>query len=59
MIRLKKGFTYSYTEEQIRAYSKLSTREKLKWLEEANRFCAKAITGRRKKIWEKFRKGEI
>lgn len=55
----KKGFRHAYTLEQIREYRKLSARDKLNWLEEANRFSHKAIRGDRKKIWEKFRRGEI
>ncbi|OGX04775.1 MAG: hypothetical protein A3G87_02920 [Omnitrophica bacterium RIFCSPLOWO2_12_FULL_50_11] len=58
-IKKRKGFRHSYTLDQIRAYSKLSARNKLLWLEEANRFCQKAIKGKTRKIWESFRNGTI
>lgn len=55
----RKGFRHAYTLEQIAEYSRLSAREKLEWLEEANRFCAKALKGDRKRFWEMFRAGKI
>lgn len=55
----RKGFSYTCTIEEIRAYSRLSAKDKLNWLEEANRFSHKAIKGKTKKIWEKFRQGKI
>lgn len=48
-----------YSLEEIKAYASLSAKDKLIWLEEANRFCHNAIRGKRKKIWEKFRQGKI
>ncbi len=55
----RKGFGHSYTVNDILAYSRLSAENKLNWLEEANRFCHKAIKGKTKKIWEAFRQGKI
>lgn len=55
----KKGFSYHYTDQQIKAYSRLTVREKLEWLYQANQFCKKAIRGKTKKIWESFRAGKI
>ena len=35
---MKKGFQYTLEEEKIIEYLKLSTEEKLRWLEEINEF---------------------
>lgn len=55
----KKGFSYHYDEAKIMAYARLSVREKLEWLYQANQFCKKAVRGKTRKIWESFRDGAI
>ena len=55
----KKGFSYSYDDQKIKEYARLTAREKLEWLYEANQFCKKALTGKTRKIWESFRAGKI
>ncbi len=55
----KKGFRYVCTIEDIRSYRKLPAEMKLKWLDDAIRFCTKAILGKVKKIWDDFRAGKI
>ena len=55
----RKGFRYVCTVEEIRSHMKLSAKDKLAWLEAANRFCHKAIRGQTKKIWEGFRRGTV
>ena len=55
----RKGFRHFHTLEDILAYGRLSAEDKLNWLEEANRFCHKAVKGKAKKIWEAFRQGKI
>lgn len=55
----KKGCASLPTLEQIKEYSKLSPKDRLNWLEEANRFSRKAIKGKRKVIWEALRKGDL
>jgi len=55
----KRGYSYVVTIEQIRAYRAVSPEQKLQWLQDANEFLAKALTGRRREIWQKFRRGEI
>ncbi len=55
----KKGFSYSYDEEKIKAYASLAAKEKLEWLYEANQFSKKAIKGKTRKVWEAFRAGTI
>ncbi|MFH1050507.1 MAG: hypothetical protein V1779_06200 [bacterium] len=56
---MSKGFKYYIEDEKIREYMKLSTEEKLKWLDEIQRFSELAMTEKEKEIREKFRKGEI
>jgi len=55
----ERGFTYTVTEEQVRRYMAVPAEAKLNWLADANDFLAKALTGRRREIWQKFRRGEI
>ena len=55
----RKGFSHAFTLGDILAYRRLSAEDKLNWLEEANRFCYKAIKGKTRKIWEGFRQGKI
>ncbi len=55
----KKGFRYYCTAKDILAYSRLSAKDKLNWLEAANQFTYKALRGKTKKVWEMFRRGEI
>jgi hypothetical protein len=54
-----KGFRYHCTLAQIRAYRKLSPADKVNWLEAANQITAKALRGKRREIWELFRRGDI
>lgn len=57
--RVKSGYSYSIEDEKIREYMKLSTENKLRWLEEINEFTYLALSDREKEIREKLRKGEI
>lgn len=54
-----KGYSYTVSNEDIRRYMKVPAEEKLQWLEEANHFLAQALTGKKREIWQKFRRGEI
>ncbi len=54
-----KGFCHVFSYQQLVDYRQLSARSKLNWLEEANRFCAAAIHGKTRRIWEMFRAGKI
>lgn len=54
-----KGYSYSVTKEEIRRYMKVPAVQKLQWLEDANIFLGKALTGKRRLIWERFRRGDI
>ena len=53
------GFTYSCSEDKLREYMALSAKDKLNWLEQANRFPYKTLTPETKKIREAFRTGSI
>jgi len=55
----KKGFSYTIEDEKLIEYMKLSTEDKLNWLEEINEFMNMVLNDREKEIREKLRKGEI
>lgn len=52
---MNKGFHYTLEKEDILNYMKLSTREKLNWLEEIVIFTEKALNPKEKKVREYFR----
>ncbi|MFH1782850.1 MAG: hypothetical protein ABH848_04465 [Candidatus Omnitrophota bacterium] len=54
-----KGFSYFLEDEKIIEYLRLSPAMRLEWLEDIDSLNHKALTGERRKIWEKFRRGEI
>ena len=56
---MKKEYGFLPSEEYIKDTMHLSAREKLIWLKEANEFIRKALTKKKRAIWEKFRRGEI
>ena len=53
------GYSYFVTLPQIREYRRLSLRQKLVWLENANRFSYQMIKGKTRLNWEALRKGKI
>lgn len=55
----RKGYGYHVTDEQIRKYRRLTPRQKLEWLEEANAFTEKFAPERARRLHKKFRNGEI
>lgn len=56
---MKKGFSYTVEDEKIIEYMKLSTEEKLRWLEEINEFTDMALNDNEKALRAKLRGGEI
>lgn len=56
---MKTGFSYTLEEEKIIEYMKLSTEDKLKWLEEINEFTYMVLNDREKEIRAKLRECEI
>lgn len=54
-----KGFSYTIETEKILKYMKLTTEEKLKWLEEINEFTFRLLTEKEKEFRRKLRGGEI
>lgn len=56
---MKKGFFYTIEDEKILEYMKLSTEDKLKWLEEINEFTNMVLSEKEKKMREKLRSGNI
>ena len=55
----KRGFGFKPDIEYIKQTMDMPARFKLEWLEEINAFTNKALSKRKRKIWEKFRRGEI
>lgn len=56
---IKKGFGFKPSIEYIKETMDMPARFKLQWLEEINLFTNKVLSKRKRKIWEKFRRGEI
>jgi hypothetical protein len=56
---MDKGFIYTVGDEKIIEYMKLSTEDKLKWLEEINKFTNMVLSDREKELREKLRACEI
>ncbi|UJS16001.1 MAG: hypothetical protein L3J17_08705 [Candidatus Jettenia sp.] len=56
---MDKGFSYTLEDEKIIEYMKLSTEDKLKWLEEINEFTNMVLNIREKELREKLRTCEI
>ncbi|MEW6367940.1 MAG: hypothetical protein AB1714_25190 [Acidobacteriota bacterium] len=55
---MSKGFTYDLEDEKIREYMKLSTDDKLRWLEEIAEFTMAALGERERRFRELLRSGE-
>ena len=55
----KKGYSYTVEDEKIIEYMKLSTEQKLQWLEEINTFTYLALSDEEKLIRQKLRSAEI
>jgi hypothetical protein len=56
---VSKGFSYTLEDEKLLEYMKLSTEDKLRWLEEINEFTQAALTEKEKRFRELLRAGEI
>jgi len=56
---MDKGFIYTLEDEKIIEYMKLSTEDKLNWLEEINEFTNMVLSDREKELREKWRTSEI
>jgi len=56
---LTNGYEYTVEEDKIKKYLKLSTKQKLEWLEEINKLTDLVLTPKQKEVRNKFRSGEI
>ena len=56
---MSKGFHYTLEDSKIRQYMKLSTEEKLKWLEDINYFTQMVLTEKEKEFRNKLRAAKI
>jgi hypothetical protein len=54
-----KGFFYTFETEKVLKYMKLSTEDKLKWLEEIYELTYRILTEKLKEFRQKIRRGEI
>ncbi|MCJ7509236.1 MAG: hypothetical protein MUO85_11030 [candidate division Zixibacteria bacterium] len=52
---MKKGFSYTLEDEKIIEYMKLSTKDKLRWLEEINQFTNLVLNDKQKELRAKLR----
>ncbi|MBI5234741.1 MAG: hypothetical protein HY886_00620 [Deltaproteobacteria bacterium] len=55
---MSKGFSYVLEDDKIVAYMKLSTEDKLNWLEEINRFNRMFLTDKEREISRRLMQGE-
>jgi hypothetical protein len=55
---MKKGFNYTLEEEKLVEYLKLSTEDKLRWLEEINEFTLAVLDEKEKAFRAGLRAGE-
>lgn len=56
---MDKGFSYEIEDEKIMEYMKLSTEDKLKWLEEIFMFLQIVLNDKEKEFREKLRTCQI
>lgn len=56
---MTKGFYYTLEDEKIREYMKLTTEEKLKWLEEINAITEMVLREKEKQFRNKLRDAKI
>ncbi len=55
----RKGFRYHVSDEQIREFRKLPAVDKLRVLQGMQRLAQVAAPDAAKRLWERFRSGEI
>ncbi|MEK7384040.1 MAG: hypothetical protein AAB262_12250 [Elusimicrobiota bacterium] len=53
------GFAYAVSDEALREHRKLSARDKLRWLRQANAFIARFAPEKTKRLHERFRSGSL
>lgn len=58
-LKPKKLFVFKPDINYLRETMDMPAYAKLKWLQEANDFINNTLSKKTRKIWEKFRKGEI
>ena len=59
LIMEAKGYSYTVEDEKILEYMKLTTEQKLQWLEEINEFTFAVLSDKEKLLRQKLRSGEI
>ncbi|MBI5560247.1 MAG: hypothetical protein HY883_03130 [Deltaproteobacteria bacterium] len=56
---MSKGFSYVLEDDKILEYMRLSTEDKLSWLEDINQFNSLFLTDKEREIREKLLQGKI
>lgn len=56
---MSKGFSYVLEDDKILEYMKLSTEDKLNWLEDINLFNSLFLTDKEREMREKLLQGKI
>lgn len=54
-----RGFRHVHTDEELRAYRKLSAEQKLRWLLDAWHLTVEFLPEDKREVWQRFRRGEI
>lgn len=55
----KTGFSYTVEDDKIKEYMKLTTEEKLEWLQEIVEFTNLVLTDKEKEFQNKLRRSEL
>lgn len=58
MTSQRRGFYYKFSNDKIRWWKSVPAEQKLQWLEEANAFLRLTLSDEKKRIMERFRKGQ-
>lgn len=54
-----RGFAHHHSDEELRAYRRLSPEQKLRWLHDAWRLTADFLPPERRELYRKLRAGEL
>ena len=55
----RRGFAHHHTDDELRAYRKLSAEQKLRWLHDAWRFTVDFVPEAKRRVMQKIRNGEV
>lgn len=55
----RRGFTHAYPTEKLLAFRAVPAADKLRWLEEMRQFLERFLTPDRKRVMDRFRRGDL